>query len=75
MSRHGPPVTIVRFPTTARIPVREVLIAESRIAPTVEAVCKVTAGERYSYDDGLTLTAPGGLDIGHVVPLAEAWGS
>ncbi|MFJ4126393.1 HNH endonuclease family protein [[Kitasatospora] papulosa] len=53
----------------------EVLIAESRIAPTVEAGCKVTAGEWYSYYDGLTLTAPGGLDIDHMVPLAEAWDS
>jgi len=53
----------------------EVLIAESRVAPTVEAGCKVTAGEWYSYYDGLTLTAPGGLDIDHMVPLAEAWSS
>src|SRR6478735_2367356 len=53
----------------------EVLIAESRIVPTVEAGCKVTAGEWYSYYDGLTLTAPGGLDIDHMVPLAEAWDS
>ncbi|WP_331730706.1 HNH endonuclease family protein [Streptomyces sp. NBC_01174] len=53
----------------------EVLIAESRIAPAVEAGCKVTAGEWYSYYDGLTLTAPGGLDIDHMVPLAEAWDS
>ncbi|MFG3072168.1 HNH endonuclease family protein [[Kitasatospora] papulosa] len=53
----------------------DVLIAESRIAPTVEAGCKVTAGEWYSYYDGLTLTAPGGLDIDHMVPLAEAWDS
>ncbi|MGQ4339921.1 HNH endonuclease family protein [[Kitasatospora] papulosa] len=53
----------------------EVLIAESRTAPTVEAGCKVTAGSWYSYYDGLTLTAPGGLDIDHMVPLAEAWDS
>ncbi|PWS50499.1 HNH endonuclease [Streptomyces sp. FT05W] len=53
----------------------EVLIAESRITPTVEAGCKVTAGSWYSYYDGLTLTAPGGLDIDHMVPLAEAWDS
>ncbi|MFE7365937.1 HNH endonuclease family protein [[Kitasatospora] papulosa] len=53
----------------------EVLIAESRIAPTIEAGCKVTAGSWYSYYDGLTLTAPGGLDIDHMVPLAEAWDS
>ncbi|MFD6287510.1 HNH endonuclease family protein [Streptomyces sp. NPDC060205] len=32
-------------------------------------------GEWYSYYDGVTLTAPGGLDIDHLVPLAEAWDS
>ncbi|WP_404200089.1 HNH endonuclease family protein [Streptomyces tauricus] len=53
----------------------EVLIAESRVEPTIEAGCKVTAGEWYSYYDGVTLTAPGGLDIDHMVPLAEAWDS
>ncbi|MFE3678689.1 HNH endonuclease family protein [Streptomyces griseus] len=53
----------------------EVLIAESRVEPTIEGACKVTAGEWYSYYDGVTLTAPGGLDIDHMVPLAEAWDS
>ncbi|MET9462157.1 HNH endonuclease family protein [Streptomyces canus] len=53
----------------------EVLIAESVVAPTVEPGCKVTAGEWRSYYDGVTVTAPGGLDIDHMVPLAEAWDS
>ncbi|MFE7033616.1 HNH endonuclease family protein [Streptomyces sp. NPDC057621] len=53
----------------------EVLISESRTEPVIEAGCKVTAGEWYSYYDGVTLTAPGGLDIDHMVPLAEAWDS
>ncbi|MFF2852720.1 HNH endonuclease family protein [Streptomyces sp. NPDC058001] len=53
----------------------EVLIAESRVAPTIEPRCKVTAGEWYSYYDGVSVTAPGGLDIDHMVPLAEAWDS
>lgn len=53
----------------------EVLISESRVAPTVEAGCKVTAGTWYSYYDGVTVNAPGGLDIDHMVPLAEAWDS
>ncbi|MFI1525548.1 HNH endonuclease family protein [Streptomyces griseus] len=53
----------------------EVLIAESRVDPTIEGACKVTAGEWYSYYDGVNLTAPGGLDIDHMVPLAEAWDS
>ncbi|MEW2573277.1 HNH endonuclease family protein [Streptomyces sp. NPDC047070] len=53
----------------------EVLIAESRVEPAVEAGCKIVAGEWYSYYDGVSLTAPGGLDIDHMVPLAEAWDS
>ncbi|MFJ9214254.1 HNH endonuclease family protein [Streptomyces sp. NPDC102264] len=53
----------------------EVLIAESRTAPTIGAGCRVTAGEWYSYYDAVTVTAPGGLDIDHMVPLAEAWDS
>ncbi|CAM5380520.1 HNH endonuclease [Streptomyces californicus] len=53
----------------------EVLIAESRVPATVEPRCKVLAGQWYSYYDGVTLEAPGGLDIDHVVPLAEAWDS
>jgi hypothetical protein len=53
----------------------EVLLAESRIDPTTEPGCKVTAGEWYSYYDGVTVTTPGGLDIDHMVPLAEAWDS
>ncbi|MGW0538147.1 HNH endonuclease family protein [Streptomyces sp. NPDC003032] len=53
----------------------EVLIAESRTAPTIGPGCKVTAGEWFSYYDGQTLTQPRGLDIDHMVPLAEAWDS
>ncbi|WP_435846127.1 HNH endonuclease family protein [Streptomyces huasconensis] len=53
----------------------EVLIAESRTAPTIEAGCKITAGQWFSYYDGETLTQPRGLDIDHMVPLAEAWDS
>ncbi|MGW0669874.1 HNH endonuclease family protein [Streptomyces sp. NPDC002746] len=53
----------------------EVLEAESRVPVTVEPGCKIVAGEWYSYYDGITLTAPGGLDIDHMVPLAEAWDS
>ncbi|MFF2191280.1 HNH endonuclease family protein [Streptomyces sp. NPDC058155] len=51
----------------------EVLIAESRVAPTVEAGCKVTAGQWYSYYDGVIVTVPSQLDVDHMVPLAEAW--
>ncbi|WP_189106209.1 HNH endonuclease family protein [Streptomyces camponoticapitis] len=53
----------------------EVLIAESRIEPTIGPGCRVTGGEWFSYYDGETWTAPGDVDIDHVVPLAEAWDS
>ncbi|MEU0786952.1 hypothetical protein ABZ341_35990 [Streptomyces sp. NPDC006173] len=53
----------------------EVLITESRVKPTIEPGCKVTAGEWHSFYDGITVTAPGGLDIDHMAPLAEAWDS
>ncbi|MEU4800467.1 HNH endonuclease family protein [Streptomyces sp. NPDC023327] len=53
----------------------EVLIAESRTAPTIGPGCKITGGQWYSYYDGETLTQPRGLDIDHMVPLAEAWDS
>ena len=53
----------------------EVLIEESRVQPTIEPGCKVTAGQWYSFYDGVTVTTPGGLDIDHMVPLAEAWDS
>lgn len=53
----------------------EVLIEESRTEPTIEAGCKVVAGEWFSYYDGATVTVPGGLDIDHMVPLAESWDS
>ncbi|WP_069885947.1 HNH endonuclease family protein [Streptomyces luteocolor] len=53
----------------------EVLISESRTEPVIEGKCKVTAGTWFSYYDGQTLTDPKGLDIDHMVPLAEAWDS
>ncbi|MFE9317861.1 HNH endonuclease family protein [Streptomyces albidoflavus] len=53
----------------------EVLIVESRVKPTIEDRCRVVSGEWYSYYDGVTVDAPGGLDIDHMVPLAEAWDS
>ncbi|MFD3580710.1 HNH endonuclease family protein [Streptomyces sp. NPDC058644] len=53
----------------------EVLISESRTEPDIEGACKVTAGTWFSYYDGQTLTDPKGLDIDHMVPLAEAWDS
>ncbi|KUJ35220.1 HNH endonuclease [Streptomyces rimosus] len=53
----------------------EVLIAESRARPEVGPKCKVISGRWFSYYDGVTVTDPKGLDIDHMVPLAEAWDS
>ena len=54
---------------------REVLIDEAVIAPTVVAGCDLIGGQWLSLYDDLAFTDPGGLDIDHVVPLAEAWDS
>ncbi|MFK8851408.1 HNH endonuclease family protein [Streptomyces sp. Ac-502] len=53
----------------------EVLIAESRERPEIGPKCTVLTGRWYSYYDGVTVTNPKGLDIDHMVPLAEAWDS
>lgn len=53
----------------------EVLIAESRTPTEIGPGCKVLAGEWFSYYDQQTVTEPRGLDIDHMVPLAEAWDS
>lgn len=52
-----------------------VLIYQSLVEPDVSGDCNVTRGEWDSWFDGVTLTDPAGIDIDHVVPLAEAWAS
>ncbi|GAA1544506.1 HNH endonuclease family protein [Streptomyces albidochromogenes] len=37
--------------------------------------CRLTGGTWWSYYDATTVSGPSGLDIDHVVPLAEAWDS
>ncbi|MFI9630373.1 HNH endonuclease family protein [Streptomyces sp. NPDC052042] len=54
---------------------QEVLLAEAVKAPEQGARCALTGGEWLSYYDEVTVTDPKGLDIDHVVPLAEAWDS
>ncbi|MFI6850508.1 trypco2 family protein [Kitasatospora sp. NPDC050467] len=49
----------------------EVILSEAVIAPTVEPGCKLTGGEWYSYYDGVIVTSATGLDVDHIVPLAE----
>ncbi|MET9222301.1 HNH endonuclease family protein [Streptomyces sp. NPDC003300] len=53
----------------------EVLLDEAVVAPERGANCKLTGGEWFSYYDDTTVDGPSGLDIDHMVPLAEAWDS
>ncbi|MFI9248242.1 HNH endonuclease family protein [Streptomyces sp. NPDC053086] len=53
----------------------EVLKAEAVVAPEQGERCKLTGGEWYSPYDDRYIAGPGGLDIDHLVPLAEAWDS
>lgn len=53
----------------------EVLLDEAVESPTVVDRCKLTGGRWVSYYDGQEITDPGKIDIDHMVPLAEAWGS
>ncbi|MBQ0969195.1 HNH endonuclease [Streptomyces sp. RK23] len=53
----------------------EVLKAEAVIAPEQGASCKLSGGEWYSPYDDRYLQGASGLDIDHLVPLAEAWDS
>ncbi|MFF8769125.1 hypothetical protein [Kitasatospora sp. NPDC015120] len=49
----------------------EVILSEAVVAPEVTAGCKLVGGEWYSYYDGVTVTSASGLDVDHIVPLAE----
>ena len=51
----------------------EVLITESRVETT--GGCTIETGEWFSYYDRETWTDASDVDIDHLVPLAEAWGS
>ncbi|MGW8976197.1 HNH endonuclease family protein [Streptomyces platensis] len=53
----------------------EVLLAEAVTQPTIGAGCKITGGTWRSYYDDTTVQGTSGLDIDHMVPLAEAWDS
>ena len=54
---------------------KEVLIAEAIIKPKKGAKCVLTGGKWISSYDGKTHTKDSGLDVDHLVPLAEAWRS
>ncbi|MGA5430717.1 HNH endonuclease family protein [Streptomyces koyangensis] len=54
---------------------QEVLIDEAVTAPAVGPRCAITGGTWLSYYDEVTVEGARGLDIDHMVPLAEAWDS
>lgn len=54
---------------------KEVLIAESKVKPTLGTSCRVISGSWKSWYDNKTWTNPSDVDIDHVVPLKEAWDS
>lgn len=54
----------------------EVLVIESEVAPTLSSSgCTVTAGQWTTFYDDQTYTLASDVDIDHMVPVAEAWGS
>ncbi|MGW7579785.1 GmrSD restriction endonuclease domain-containing protein [Kitasatospora sp. NPDC054768] len=50
---------------------KEVILSEALVAPKVEPGCKIIGGEWYSYYDAVAVTSATGLDVDHIVPLAE----
>jgi hypothetical protein len=55
---------------------KEVLIAEATIKPKIGAKCVLSGGTWVSSYDNKTFKGSGsGLDVDHMVPLAEAWRS
>ncbi|MET7297413.1 HNH endonuclease family protein [Embleya sp. NPDC005575] len=53
----------------------EVLIEEAVTPPEIGAKCALTGGRWYSYYEDAYVDGASGLDIDHMVPLAEAWDS
>jgi hypothetical protein len=54
---------------------KEVLIAEAIVKPKKGPKCVLTGGKWISTYDGKSFTKDSGLDVDHIVPLAEAWRS
>jgi hypothetical protein len=54
---------------------RDAVLATESLAPPRFDGCTVVAGEWVSAWDGARLADPSGLDVDHLVPLAEAWAS
>jgi Protein of unknown function (DUF1524) len=54
---------------------RETVLKRDGTNVVVDGSCYPTSGSWYSPYDGITETLASGIDIDHVVPLAEAWRS
>ncbi|MGW4382269.1 HNH endonuclease family protein [Kitasatospora sp. NPDC004531] len=54
---------------------RETVLKRDGSNVVTDANCAATSGTWVSAYDGVTITAASGLDIDHIVPLAEAWDS
>ncbi|MGA5799271.1 HNH endonuclease family protein [Streptomyces cellulosae] len=53
----------------------EVLLDEAVEPPTLGPRCRLSGGRWWSYYDQVWVTSASGLDIDHMVPLAESWDS
>ncbi|GHH27210.1 HNH endonuclease family protein [Streptomyces lanatus] len=53
----------------------EVLIHVAVTPPAVRPAHRLTGGSWYSYYDATVVMSASGLDIDHMIPLAEAWDS
>ncbi|MFD3823678.1 HNH endonuclease family protein, partial [Streptomyces sp. NPDC058625] len=53
----------------------EVLLSEAVEPPVVGPGCRLAGGRWWSYYDQVWVTSASGLDIDHMVPLAESWDS
>ncbi|MFD8478265.1 HNH endonuclease family protein [Kitasatospora sp. NPDC059673] len=54
---------------------RETVLKRDGSNVVTDASCAATSGTWVSPYDGVTITSASGLDIDHIVPLAEAWDS
>jgi hypothetical protein len=54
---------------------REEVLQRDGSGVSVDSACRPTSGSWFSEYDGVTLTMASGVEIDHVVPLAEAWRS
>ena len=62
-------------PARGELSVGEVLISEATVKPKVGTGCYLSGGKWRSPYDAKVFTNPTGLDVDHMVPLAEAWRS